>query len=185
MNVTNYYTLDDFEILPEQSIKKEDKHYIKVPMTSWLNEAMEGIDKIKNPEISRNCTATKIAGYWINKLPPDDVFLILQKWNKTNKPPLDESELKTVVKSNLKYKPKRPKPRIDISHVYDSKRMLDEYQSYIKSLKQNRFITGIHEIDKRIRGVAGGEVLTIIARAGSFKTAMLQNLLKNYIKNSA
>jgi len=69
--------------------------------------------------------------------------------------------------------------------VYDSKRMLDEYQSYIKSLKQNRFITGIHEIDKRIRGVAGGEVLTIIARAGSFKTAMLQNLLKNYIKNSA
>jgi replicative DNA helicase len=68
--------------------------------------------------------------------------------------------------------------------IYDSGRMVEEYRKHVSSLKNNRFITGIHEIDKRIRGVAGGEVLTIIARAGSFKTAMLQNLLKNYIDNS-
>ena len=74
---------------------------------------------------------------------------------------------------------------IDICHVYDAQRMLDEYRAYIQDLKKNRFITGITEIDKRIRGVAGGEVLTIIARAGSFKTAILQNLLKNYVQNSA
>ena len=72
-----------------------------------------------------------------------------------------------------------------LSDVYDSKRMVEEYRKYIGSLKNNRFITGVDEIDRRIRGVAGGEVLTIIARAGSFKTAMLQNLLKNYIDNSA
>jgi replicative DNA helicase len=82
------------------------------------------------------------------------------------------SQLKHVNKSKL-------------SEVYDSKRMVEEYRKHVSSLKDNRFITGIHEIDKRIRGVAGGEVLTIIARAGSFKTAMLQNLLKNYIDNSA
>jgi len=46
-------------------------------------------------------------------------------------------------------------------------------------------LTGITEIDKRIRGVSGGEVLTIIARAGSFKTAMLQNMLLNYVNHSA
>ena len=63
------------------------------------------------------------------------------------------------------------KHRVDTINVYDSARMIDEYQEYIKNLKQNRFITGINEIDKRIRGVAGGEVLTIIARSGSFKTA--------------
>ncbi len=68
--------------------------------------------------------------------------------------------------------------------VYNSKRMVEKYRQYVNSLRNNRFITGIHEIDKRIRGVAGGEVLTIIARAGSFKTAWLQNLLKNYINNS-
>jgi replicative DNA helicase len=72
-----------------------------------------------------------------------------------------------------------------LAEVYDSKRMVEAYRKYASSLKNNRFITGIHEIDKRIRGVAGGEVLTIIARAGSFKTAWLQNLLKNYINNSA
>ncbi|UCE07356.1 MAG: hypothetical protein JSW07_04810 [bacterium] len=69
--------------------------------------------------------------------------------------------------------------------IYDSKRMLKEFKKYIKSLRDNRFITGINEIDNRIRGVAGGEVLTIIARAGSFKTAILQNMLKNYVQNSS
>jgi replicative DNA helicase len=62
--------------------------------------------------------------------------------------------------------------------------MVVEYEAYLRNLKNNRFITGIDEIDRRIRGVAGGEVLTILARAGSFKTAMLQNLLTRYVKNS-
>ena len=63
--------------------------------------------------------------------------------------------------------------------------MVEAYQEHISNLKKNRFILGIPEIDKRIRGVACGEVLTILARSGSFKTAMLQNLLKNYAQNSA
>jgi len=146
---------------------------------------MQGIDKRKTPEISRDCTATSIAGYLINKLSPTDTVMILKNWNKNNSPPLPDSELEKVVNSVSRYKPEKSGNSIDISNVYDSKRMLGEYENYIKSLKQNRFLTGIHEIDKLIRGVAGGEVLTIIARAGSFKTAMLQNLLKNYIKNSA
>ena len=62
---------------------------------------------------------------------------------------------------------------------------LKHIKQHIANLKKNRFILGIPEIDKRIRGVAGGEVLTILARSGSFKTAMLQNLLKNYAQNSA
>jgi replicative DNA helicase len=52
-------------------------------------------------------------------------------------------------------------------------------------LKENRFITGIHEIDRRIRGVAGGEVLVWLARAATFKTAILQNELKGYTQHSA
>lgn len=76
------------------------------------------------------------------------------------------------------------KAGVDISNVYDAAKMLKEYDNYIGTLKQNRFITGIHEIDKRIRGVAGGETFYIIARAGCFKTATLQNLLKGYANNS-
>jgi replicative DNA helicase len=77
------------------------------------------------------------------------------------------------------------KPYVDLSNVYDAKRCLLAYREYMKTLKQRGFITGIHEIDKRIRGVGGGELLFIIARAGSFKTALLQNFLKGYIDNSA
>jgi replicative DNA helicase len=74
---------------------------------------------------------------------------------------------------------------VDLANVYTPEKCLEEYSEYIKTLKQNRFITGIHAIDKRIRGVAGGEVLFWIARAGSFKTAMLQNILKDYVQHSA
>jgi len=93
--------------------------------------------------------------------------------------PLREKNYSIPIISNTK------KNKINLSNVYDSSRMVEEYEGYIESLKNNQFITGIGEIDKRIRGVAGGEVLDIIARAGAFKTAMLQNLLKNYMDNSA
>ena len=38
--------------------------------------------------------------------------------------------------------------------------MVEDYHRHIANLKKNRFILGIPEIDKRIRGIAGGEVLT-------------------------
>jgi len=74
---------------------------------------------------------------------------------------------------------------VHVSNVYTPERMLESYREHIKGLKQNRFISGIHEIDRRIRGVAGGEVLAILARAGSFKTAWLQNMMRGYIHHSA
>ena len=73
---------------------------------------------------------------------------------------------------------------VHISNVYTADRMVDEYRNYLKNLQDNRFTTGIREIDRAIRGIGGGEVMTIIARAGSFKTAMLQNLLLRYVKSS-
>jgi hypothetical protein len=180
-----YYNIEDFlEILPKAQESKRGTNPDK-KSSGWLVEAMKGIDKSQTPEKSRNVTGTKIAGYFINKLPQQDVLTILRTWNINNKPPLDENELKTIASSVSRYSDVSTKSRVDISNVYDSARMIEEYKSYIKTLKQNRFITGIKQIDKRIRGVAGGEVLTIIARSGSFKTAMLQNLLKSYINNSS
>lgn len=177
-----YYNLDDFlEILPESTHKKSKQTATDNGQTDWLSNAMQGVD-----DGERNATGTRIAGYFINKVPSRDVFTILSTWNQSNNPPLPESVIKTIVKSVSRYSSDvSTKSCVDISNVYDSERMISEYKQYIKTLKQNRFITGIREIDKCIRGVAGGEVLTIIARSGSFKTASLQNLLKNYIQNSA
>ncbi len=171
-----YYDLESFlDVLPE-AVKDNRK---EVKDNSWLSGVMEGVG-----DGERNATAAKIAGYWINKVPPSDVLTILHTWNKNNTPPLPDTAIQTVVKSISRYEPQKQR-RVDLSNIYDSKRMVEAYKEYIKSLKNNRFITGIHEIDKRIRGVAGGEVLTIIARAGSFKTATLQNMLKNYIDHSS
>jgi replicative DNA helicase len=74
---------------------------------------------------------------------------------------------------------------VEACNIFTPEKCLQEYSNYIQTLKENRFITGIHEIDRRIRGVAGGEVLVWLARAATFKTAILQNELKGYAQHSA
>lgn len=71
------------------------------------------------------------------------------------------------------------------NEIYDAERMLEAYGEYVHEIGKNRLLTGIRAIDRTIRGISGGEVLTIIARAGSYKTAFLQNILINYSRNSA
>ncbi|GAF82830.1 unnamed protein product, partial [marine sediment metagenome] len=154
---------------PRREKLTEDVHGVA---SDWLSTAMQGVKAGK-----RNAVGAEIAGYWINKVPQKDVLTILRSWNQNNAPPLSDNDIMTIVNSIGRYEPKKQE-KVNIANVYTAERMLAEYAEYIKTLEKNRFITGISEIDKRIRGVAGGEVLTIIARAGSFKTAMLQNLLK-------
>jgi replicative DNA helicase len=177
-----YYDLSDFlEILPESNHKKTVVDNTEQKKPGWLQNDMAGVN-----EPGRNAAGARIAGYFINKLPAADVLTILQAWNLHNTPPLADKELQTIVKSVSRYQLEiATKSKVDISNVFDAARMVEAYQEHIANLKKNRFILGISEIDKRIRGVAGGEVLTILARSGSFKTAMLQNLLKNYVQNSA
>lgn len=74
--------------------------------------------------------------------------------------------------------------KINMANVWDTNRMLEAYRAHIDNLKMNLFVTGIENIDKIIRGVSGGEVLTIIARAGCFKTAFLQNMIRRYCRKS-
>ena len=51
------------------------------------------------------------------------------------------------------------------------------YEEYIRSIDSTRFVTGFKLLDQQIRGVAPGELMTIIAYSGTFKTAFLQNIL--------
>jgi len=60
----------------------------------------------------------------------------------------------------------------------------DRYMLYVNSLERKRFKTGYNLIDKEIRGVAPGEVLTVIAYSGTYKSAFLQNLLLNNAENT-
>jgi len=62
----------------------------------------------------------------------------------------------------------------DITTVQDRAAL---YAKHARDLERNRFTTGFYRLDSIIRGVAPGEVMTIIAEPGGFKTAWLQNLL--------
>jgi len=176
------YTIEDFaEILPPVAEEKNSiRNGTTVNGTDWLKEAMKGCYQGE-----RNATATKLAGYYINKLSLVDTLQILQTWNIQNKPPLEEKELQSIVKSVDRYKPEKFQKRVDIQNIFTPEMMIEAYREHVQSLKKNRFITGIKRIDNLIRGVSGGEVLTFIARSGSYKTAMLQNLLRGYIQNSS
>lgn len=174
-----YYTLEDFgEILPK--LDTSQKPDLQNGDNNWLSEALQGCS-----EPGRNVTAAKIAGYYINKLPISDVRQILTTWNQLNKPPLSNTEIDSVVKSIARYEPEKKHNQVAMENVYDAGRMIEEYKRHVKSLKQNRFILGIPEIDKKIRGISGGEVLVLLARSGAFKTATLQNLLLRYTHHSA
>jgi hypothetical protein len=174
-----YEVWDFLNMLPEVETKQAPTHDTQNG-NGWLLEAMGGVS-----EPGRNATAAKLAGYWINKVSAPDTLTILRTWNTNNTPPMNDAELERTVKSVSRYEPEKPAQRVDIRNVYTAERMVEEYRQYVRQLKQNRFVTGITEIDKRIRGVSGGEVLTILARAGSFKTAMLQVLLQRYASNSS
>jgi replicative DNA helicase len=93
-------------------------------------------------------------------------------------------DFKTSATSSASFNTNNPLYEKYLSNIYDAPLMVSAYQQYCNSLKNINLTTGIKQIDQRIRGIGGGEVLTIIARAGSFKTALLQNILKRFIKTS-
>ncbi|WP_188055630.1 replicative DNA helicase [Oryzomonas rubra] len=62
--------------------------------------------------------------------------------------------------------------------IYTLEQRVERYIKYVSQVGSLRFRTGFGEIDNAIRGVAPGEVMTIIAYSGTFKSALLQNLLQ-------
>jgi replicative DNA helicase len=55
--------------------------------------------------------------------------------------------------------------------------MAEIYTQHVSQLDKNRFITGFEPLDAIIKGVAPGEVMTIVAYSGLGKSAFLHNLL--------
>ena len=86
-------------------------------------------------------------------------------------------KVETVVNENFTYG-RKSKSKVSLDNIYDADRMIDEYRKHIETLSQGgSFTTGFSQVDEVIRGISPGEVLTIIARAGCFKTALLQHFL--------
>lgn len=65
----------------------------------------------------------------------------------------------------------------ELEHILNFNDRIEQYREYIKGIEERRFVTGFPLLDAEIRGVAPGEVMTIIAYSGTYKSALLQNLL--------
>ncbi len=182
LNPERRYELADFDLyLPRESARAADP----LPGQAGAKVAglLRGVD-----QGGRHAAALSLAGRYVSKgLESSEVADILRLWNSRNHPPLDEADLLRVAVDVFKmHERKHPgqAPRVSLGNVFDSARMLESYRGYVAGLDQAVFKTGITVIDEKIRGVGPGEVLTILGRAGSFKSAFAQNLLKNYIHSS-
>lgn len=76
------------------------------------------------------------------------------------------------------------KPKGLSADIFTFSDRAERYMKFIKEVDQRRFTTGLDLIDKTIRGVAPGEVLTIIAYSGTYKTAYLQHLLSQFAQRT-
>lgn len=65
----------------------------------WWEDALNGVDTG-----NRNATAAKLAGYLFAKaIPKEMVLSMMAEWDKKNKPPLGQDEIKTVIQSIFRY----------------------------------------------------------------------------------
>jgi len=88
------------ELIKSWDLKKEKpKHHENINPDGWLQDALRGV-KYGN----RDATGTKIAGYFINKLPRQDILSILMAWNYHNEPPLKQDDIPKIVNSVNRYK---------------------------------------------------------------------------------
>jgi len=68
---------------------------------------------------------------------------------------------------------------ITAADIKSPNELIAEYDTYVEKLKTHKIRLGWPEVDARLRGIAPGEVLTLIARSGVGKTAVLQNILRH------
>lgn len=71
----------------------------------WVLELLGGVE-----EGRRNDAATRLAGHWLARgLPEAEVWLLLVDWNRRNRPPLPEKELRSVFRSIVNREARKPR----------------------------------------------------------------------------
>lgn len=142
----------------------------------------------------RLATHFKKQGYQANI-----TFGILQAWNKKNNPPIAVTQMEKFIhqayegvydygcKDHLLaqycdrkcHLQRRKLERVKADNIYSVADARKKYEEYIADLETRKIKLGIHKLDKRLRGIAPGEVMQIMARSSVGKTAVLLNIMKN------
>lgn len=74
---------------------------------AWVLELLAGVEQGR-----RNDAAARLAGHWLARgLPPEEVWVLLADWNRRNRPPLGERELRAVFESITRREAAKSKAR--------------------------------------------------------------------------
>ena len=115
-------------------------------------------------------------------IPPSGARPLLEMWNATLDVPLTETdgddELIRIVENVYGDDPGKVN-RITPDVVLDLDDLLDKYDAYVKLSREQGVKFGIPKLDNYTRGIAPGEVCTVIAKTSVGKTAFAQNVLRN------
>jgi len=103
----------------------------------------------------------------------------LKLWDRQQHEPLGERVLEQKVDSAYSRATDADEQEITPDHIKTAGDLFTEYQGYIEKLKVGKVTLGWPQVDARLRGIAPGEVLTLIAKSGVGKSAVLQNILRH------
>ena len=105
---------------------------------------------------------------------------VLKMWDRAQAVSLGDGELAKKIKSAYKNSPKdgEAEDSITIDDIKTPKELVQAYRDYVVSLRNKRVLTGWPQIDRKLRAIAPGEVVTIMARSGVGKSAAVQNILR-------
>jgi len=147
----------------------------------------------------RDAVTYRLACYFKRQGLQEDMILnLLLAWNTRNSPPLSDKDIEFKVKSAFSSNAKNDfgcnddilrshcqracyllgkSNIVDESIVSDCEKNSMYYETYVDNLKRRLCYLDIPGIGPAMRGISPGEVLTILARAGVGKTALMINLM--------
>jgi len=137
----------------------------------------------------RNASATSLVGHLLKSgIEAGEVWEKFKQWNGKNKPPIDESELRSIFKSIEKSeiqskKKKEAEKQIDITmYLDDSKKIVSEYdEKYLKIPFAGDNLTLFER--KLNGGLLGGRLYIVGGIPSSSKTLIVNNIADNICLN--
>lgn len=162
-------------------------NFESVEDTHQKNKRSEILSLIENgaSEGNRHLALIKLAGIFEeNNFDYEFTLSMLKLWNNSNDPPLSFDRLET--ESKRAFEDLRKKRKNDISEIkiYSLREAEKEYLKYVSQVNNCKVRTGYEAIDKKIRGIMPGETMCILGKTSVGKSAFLQNIGINFIKES-
>lgn len=104
--------------------------------------------------------------------------------NNTISKPLEEEELRGIIKSVCKKTVNFENKIIGREDFATSSDREEEYKQYIKDIERRKFNLGFKIIDDRLRGMRPGNLFVVLAETGIGKSSLVQNILQKFSKET-